>query len=54
MYWQTDWETGMDNMPRPNMELAGCIDMTLQQALAAKYLSLIAKKLGDTDKEQYW
>jgi hypothetical protein len=54
MYWQTDWETGMDNMPRPNMEQAGCIDMTLQQALAAKYLSLIAGKLGEPAKEQFW
>jgi hypothetical protein len=54
MYWQTDWETGMDNMPRPNMELAGCIDMTLQQALSAKYLKLIAGKLGDKTKEEYW
>lgn len=54
MYWQTDWETGMDNMPRPNMELAGCVDMTLQQALAAKYLALMAHKLGEFEKEKVW
>lgn len=54
MYWQTGYDSGMDNMPRPNAELAGWVDMSLQQALAAKYLAFMAEKVGDKKKQKYW
>ncbi|MGZ3711662.1 MAG: MGH1-like glycoside hydrolase domain-containing protein [Bdellovibrionota bacterium] len=54
MYWQTGYDSGMDNMPRPNADLAGWVDMSLQQALTAKYLAQIAEKVGDHKKAEKW
>ena len=54
MYWQTGFDSGMDNMPRPNAELAGWVDASLEQALAAKYLAKISSHLKNKLKENYW
>lgn len=54
MYWQTGFDSGMDNMPRPKARDAGWVDASLQQALVAKYLGLIANHLGDPAKAAFW
>src|SRR5262249_33663241 len=52
--WSTGFESGMDNMPRPNMTKAGWVDISLQQTLAAKSLRLIAHELRRPARETYW
>jgi len=54
MYWQTGYDSGMDNMPRPNADSAGWVDASLEQALAAKYLAMISGQLKDKEKEKHW
>ena len=54
MYWTTGFDSGMDNMPRPNAEMAGWIDTSLQQVVAAKYLALISDKLNLKSKKTFW
>ena len=54
LYWSTGFESGMDNMPRPNATKAGWVDFSLQQALAARSLQQIAHELGKTDREDHW
>ena len=54
MYWQTGFDSGMDNMPRPEAEMAGWVDATLQQVLAAKYLALISAQIGNSVKARAW
>ncbi|MGZ3670733.1 MAG: MGH1-like glycoside hydrolase domain-containing protein [Bdellovibrionota bacterium] len=54
MYWQTGYDSGMDNMPRPNADSAGWVDATLEQAVAARYLAKIAGQLKDKERTKYW
>ena len=54
MFWQTGFDSGMDNMPRPQADMAGWVDETLQQVLAAKYLALISEQVGESVKARSW
>ena len=54
MYYSDGFDSGMDNMPRVNMEVAGWIDISLEMALQAKYLALIADRLGEKERAAHW
>ncbi len=46
LYYNTELGSGMDNVPRQSCELAGWVDMSAQQALAAHCITQIAEELG--------
>ena len=48
LYYNTPLGSGMDNIPRQACELAGWIDMSAQQALAARCIQLLAEQAGAT------
>jgi len=54
LYYQTDLGSGMDNTPRGDVWQAGWIDMSAQQALAARSLADIARVLGDDVRAARW
>jgi len=49
LYYNTPLGSGMDNTPRHNVEMSGWIDMSAQQALAAKCISEMAKVINKKD-----
>ncbi len=54
LYFNTQVASGMDNAPRGDSLEAGWVDMSMQQALAARNLSAIAEKVGDRRKRLFW
>jgi hypothetical protein len=54
LYYQTQLGSGMDNTPRGDANGAGWVDMSMQQALAAKNLSEIAHILNLKEQEENW
>lgn len=54
LYWQTDLGSGMDNTPRGDVSHAAWVDMSAQQALAARSLARIASRLGLSTDAAAW
>ncbi len=54
LYFTTPFGSGMENLPRDNLEFEGCVDISAQMALFAHDLSLIAEHLGKRSKSQYF
>ncbi|MEN9722263.1 MAG: hypothetical protein RJB38_249, partial [Pseudomonadota bacterium] len=54
LYFQTGMGCGMDNLPRGDAAGTAWIDMSAQQALAAKSLAGIAELLGKKSQAQQW
>ena len=54
LYYQTDLGSGMDNLPRGDVRLAGWVDMSAQQALSARMLAQIAEVLGRANRRTHW
>ena len=54
LYYQTQLGSGMDNTPRGDSAEAAWVDMSMQQALAAKNLSEICQLLNLKDQQAQW
>jgi len=54
LYFQTGLGSGMDNTPRGDVWRGAWIDMSAQQALAARSLARIAEVVGDSTKAETW
>ena len=54
LFTQVPFESGMDNMPRPNADQGGWIDESAQMALAAKCLERLNQVLGRTKRASHW
>ncbi|MEI7441594.1 MAG: trehalase family glycosidase, partial [bacterium] len=54
LYYQTQLGSGMDNTPRGDSAEAAWVDMSMQQALAAKNLSEICQLLNLQDQQAQW
>ncbi|MFO7446857.1 MAG: trehalase family glycosidase [Ignavibacteriaceae bacterium] len=52
LYYTTHLGSGMDNTPRPGVNKAGWLDFSLQQGLAAKYISSIASAVHESVIEE--
>ncbi len=50
LYYQTPLGSGMDNTPRNGVKFGGYIDMSAQQALAARSISKLYEIIGDKEK----
>jgi hypothetical protein len=49
LYYNTGLGSGMDNSPRPDIDQAVWIDFSAQQALAARCIAELAKKVGSEE-----
>lgn len=47
LYYSTPLGSGMDNLPRPGVGRGGYVDLTAQQALAARAIAALAEYRGD-------
>ena len=54
LYYTTPLGSGMENLPRGNLEFGGWVDLSAQMALFAHDLSLISKYIGERSKSQYF
>jgi hypothetical protein len=54
LYFQTGLGSGMDNTPRGAAARGGWIDMSAQQALAARHLADLAEATGDPMRATEW
>lgn len=54
LYYQTDLGSGMDNTPRGDAWHAAWVDMSLEQALAARVLGDLARALNRPDRAAVW
>ncbi len=54
LYFQTQLGSGMDNTPRGDAWRGGWVDMSAQQALAARALADLADATGDPERAAAW
>jgi hypothetical protein len=54
LYYQSELGSGMDNTPRGDAARAAWVDMSMQQALAARSLAELSRALGDAQRVARW
>lgn len=54
LYYTSALGSGMDNLPRPGVGLAGWVDFSAQQVLAARRLASLAREAGDGRLESHF